>query len=61
MKNSIESPKTKENVPLQAIDTSDQALVSLLKRIKASDDENEIRELTRQLERIVFHKQFENA
>jgi hypothetical protein len=51
----------KENVPLQAIDTSDQALVSLLKRIKASDDENEIRELTRQLERIVFHKQFENA
>ena len=61
MKNSTESPKANENVPVKTIDTSDQALVSLLKRIKASDDENEIRELTRQLERIVFHKQFENA
>ena len=43
------------------IDISDRALADLLNRIKASGDENEIRELTRQLEQLVFHKQFENA
>jgi hypothetical protein len=61
MKNSTESPRAKKNVPVETIDTSDRALAELLKRIKASRDEDEIRELTRQLEQVVFHKQFENA
>jgi hypothetical protein len=61
MKNSTESPRAKKNVPVEMIDTSDRALADLLKRIKASGNESEIRELTRQLERLVFHKQFENA
>jgi hypothetical protein len=33
----------------------------LLKRLKTSVDPNEIRELSHQIEQVVFHKQFENA
>lgn len=39
-------------------DTSDHALLVLLERIKATTDPNEIRELSHQLERAIFHKQF---
>lgn len=42
-------------------DTSDQALVDLLKRLKATVDANEIRQLSDRIERIIFHKQFRNA
>jgi len=42
-------------------DTSDRALISLLKRLKATSDPNEIRRLSDQIERVVFHKQFRNA
>lgn len=41
-----------------AQNTSDQALLNLLERIKATDDPATIKELSAQLERIVFHKQF---
>jgi hypothetical protein len=43
------------------IDTSDNAVLALLKRIKATNDRNEIRQLSDQLERVIFHKQYANA
>jgi hypothetical protein len=43
------------------IDTSDRALMGLLKRLKQTNDDPEIRKLSDQLERVIFHKQFENA
>jgi hypothetical protein len=47
--------------PVMALDTSDSALAALLKRLKATVDPDEIRRLCDQVERVVFHKQFENA
>jgi len=41
-------------------DTSDNAVLKLLKRLKETDDQNEIRELSDQLERVIFHKQYPN-
>jgi len=38
-------------------DSSDRALLSLLKRIKAGKDTTEVREFSIQLERVIFHKQ----
>ena len=49
--------KAKAHMP----DTSDRAVVALLKRLKAATDPSEIRHLTDQLERAIFHKQYENA
>ncbi|HWD00627.1 MAG TPA: hypothetical protein VG456_27915 [Candidatus Sulfopaludibacter sp.] len=43
------------------VDTSKKALHLCLKRIKDAKDENEIRRLTEQLQRIVFHRQYQNA
>ncbi len=40
---------------------SDQALLTLLKRIKATEDPKEVRQLSDELERVIFHKQFRNA
>jgi hypothetical protein len=42
-------------------DTSDRVVVALLKRLKAANDPNEVRKLSDQLERLIFHKQFQNA
>jgi hypothetical protein len=39
----------------------DKALVSVLKRLKATADPIETRRLTDRLERIIFHKQYKNA
>jgi hypothetical protein len=44
-----------------AIKASDNALLALLKRIKATDDPTEIKQLSDQLERVIFHKQFSTA
>jgi len=44
-----------------ASDTSDEALMDLLQRLKATDDPAEIRQISAQLERVVFHKQFSNG
>jgi len=41
--------------------TSDQAALTLLARIKTTNDPAEIRRPSDQLERVIFHKQFENA
>lgn len=43
------------------MDTSDKAVLTLLKRIKETDDQNEIRQLSDQLERLIFHKQYASA
>ncbi len=43
------------------VDTSKKALHQCLKRIKDAKDENEIRRLTEELQRIVFHRQYQNA
>jgi hypothetical protein len=44
-----------------ATDTSDRAFLALLKRFKATHDPSEMRQLSEQIERMIFHKQFENA
>jgi hypothetical protein len=43
------------------LDTSKKALHLCLKRIKEAENENELRRLTEELQRIVFHKQYQNA
>jgi hypothetical protein len=64
-KHSADSPRTKDsgrkNSSVATMDTSDAALASLLTRLKVSTDPDEIRELSQQIEQVVFHKQFENA
>jgi hypothetical protein len=42
-------------------DTSDLTLANLLNRLKTSTDLAEIRRLSDQIERVVFHKQLANA
>ncbi len=53
----------KRNEPIHAcpITTTDRGLVVLLNRLAATVDPNEIRELSDQIEKAVFHKQFRNA
>jgi hypothetical protein len=50
-----------ETAPLNPIDTSDQTLSALLKRLRVATDLSEIRLLSEQIERTIFHEQFENA
>jgi len=51
-----------ESLPAATIlDTSKKALHLCLKRIKEAKDEKELRRLTEELQRIVFHKQYQNA
>src|SRR5215471_12385560 len=38
------------------VDTSDTAVLALLKRLKKTSDRNEIRQLSDQLERVIFHR-----
>ena len=47
--------------PTTPADTSDNALATLLRRLKATGDADEIKRLSDQIERVVFHKQFTNA
>ena len=46
---------------LPANDTSDEALAELLNRLKTTSDPVEVRRISDQIERIVFHKQFTSA
>ena len=41
--------------------TSDDAVLALLQRIKAANNPTEVRRLSDQLERMIFHKQYANA
>jgi|ERR1035437_8648704 hypothetical protein len=43
------------------LDISKKALHLCLKRIKDAKNENELRRLTEELQRIVFHRQYQNA
>jgi hypothetical protein len=43
------------------LDASKKALHLCLKRIKDAKNENELRRLTEELQRIVFHRQYQNA
>jgi hypothetical protein len=43
------------------IDTSKKALHLCLKRLKVAKNQTEIERLTEELQRIVFHKQYQNA
>jgi len=55
--------RAKEETPTttSTVDTSDNAVLALLKRIKATNNQDEIRELSDQLERVIFHKQYANT
>lgn len=44
-----------------APETSDKAVLELLKRIKAATDPVEIKQLSDQLQRVIFHKQYKNS
>jgi hypothetical protein len=44
-----------------AVDASKKALHLCLKRIKEAKTESELRRLTQDLQRIVFHRQYQNA
>jgi hypothetical protein len=57
----VRKNKPVESMTDASIDTSDKALAAILKRLKETNDPTEIRELSGQLERVIFHKQFENA
>jgi hypothetical protein len=54
--------KAKEGIrPTSTMGTSDNAVLALLKRLKETNDRNEIRQLSDQLERLIFHKQYAKA
>jgi hypothetical protein len=42
-------------------DTSDSALLALLKQLKTATDPAEVRGLSDRIERVIFHKQFESG
>jgi hypothetical protein len=46
-----------EAVPV-AVNTSDHAVLDILRRIKATKDHAKLRKLSDQLERVLFHKQY---
>ena len=52
---------TRGSTPANSLSASKQALHVCLKRLKAAKDESDIRRLTAELQRIVFHKQYQNA
>lgn len=56
-----ELPKQIDEVVPDTADTSDHALLTLLKRIRATNNPTEIRRLSDQLERVIFHKQFQKG
>jgi hypothetical protein len=62
-KNLSPSPKPIKEAtpPTAAANASKKALHLCLKRIKEAKSEDEVRRLTEELQRIVFHKQYQNA
>jgi hypothetical protein len=50
-----------EKMDIRTFGTSQEALHLCLDRIKKAKDENELRRLTEDLQRIVFHQQCRNA
>ena len=58
---SSRKPIEQKVITTNPVDTSDKALLNLLNRLKATVNPAEIRDLSDQIERVVFHKQFRNA
>jgi hypothetical protein len=56
----VDRKRVKKTTPAN-IDASDKTLVNLLNRLRATVEPTEIRDLSDQIERVVFHKQFMNA
>src|SRR5437764_1162526 len=42
-------------------DTSDDAVLALLKRLKSANNASEVRRLSDQIERAIFHRQYKGA
>jgi hypothetical protein len=57
----VNRTRMKTTPAISTIDTSDNAVSRLLKRLKETGDQNEIRRLSDQLERVIFHKQYARA
>jgi hypothetical protein len=57
----VQARWSKAAPPVPEIDTSKKALHLCLKRIKDAKNESELRRLTEELQRIVFHRQYQNA
>jgi hypothetical protein len=58
----IGKEKASEAIPATPVlDTSKKALHLCLNRIKNAKNETELRRLTQELQRIVFHRQYQNA
>lgn len=49
------------NPATTTINTSKKALHLCLKRIKEAENDSELRRLTEELQKIVFHRQYQNA
>jgi hypothetical protein len=58
-----ESPEQIHDAGLDVVatDTSDRALLALLKRLRAASDPAEAGQLADRIERVIFHRQFGNA
>ena len=59
-----ESRKKKDPAAVAAastMDTSDNDVLGLLKRIRETNDRDEIRDLFDQLERVIFHRQYASS
>ena len=59
-KTKVEAANTVRKSDVKA-KTSDESLLLLLNRLKKTSDLKEIRRLSDQIERVIFHKQFANA
>ena len=57
----VKRAKKETSLTSSMIGVSDKAVLTLLKRIKTTSDPNEVRQLSEQLERVIFHKQYANA
>ena len=53
--------KSGHNLATPVPDTAKKALHLCLKRIKDAKNDSELRRLTEELQRIVFHRQYQNA
>jgi hypothetical protein len=56
-----EGGESKATPSSMSVDTSDHAVLALLKRLKSTSDPKEVGQLSDQLERVIFHKQFQDA
>ena len=55
---SARSQRRKSRVDSSDKPVSDKPVLALLKRLRATDDPDEVRELSGQIERAIFHRQF---